>query len=74
MVRGLKPFRRPNSVSTLSIYIVRKIHHSSQFNDVFRKMLSGHIYIYTFLDFMCSHERMYVYGRYSPEVYIYFFY
>ena len=46
MVRRLKPFRRPNSVSTLSIYIVRKIHQSSQFNNVFTKMLSGNIYIH----------------------------
>ena len=52
---------------------MRKIHHSSQFNNVFRKILSGnkkHI----FLDFMSSHERMCVYGRYAPVVYIYFFF
>ena len=31
------------------------------------------IYIY-FLDFMCSHEGMCVYGRYAPDVYIFLFF
>ena len=49
---------------------------SSQFNNVFRKMLSGNkIYTFFFLDsVMCSHKRMCVYGRYAPDVYIYIFF
>ena len=59
--------------NAININIVRKINQSSQFNNVFREMLSGNKYIYFCHDFMCSNERMCGYGRYSPDVYIYFF-
>ena len=71
----LEPFRRPNSVTTISICIVRKISHPNL------TMFSGKCFQETkyihffFLDsVMCSHKRMCVYGRYAPDVYIYIFF
>ena len=79
MVRRLEPFRRPNSVTTLSIYvyIVRKIHQSSQFNNVFRKILSGKKkYIYIFFSRFHVFARAYVriWTLRSWRLYLFFFY